>query len=156
MGIALLFLLASIGLAFTNKEIKQMLLSEHSVAGQLHLLGLNPVSTIILLITALIKTSLSEEILFRGFIAKRAINRWGFGPGNLLQALLFGLIHLLLFWLIAKTPILPCVFIFTFSSLAAWLIGHNMIRNGNGSIIPGWISHGAGNALAYFMLAFVI
>ena len=40
-----------------------------------------------------IRTGLSEEIVFRGFLLKRTMNKFGFGAGNLLQAILFGLLH---------------------------------------------------------------
>ena len=40
------------------------------------------------------QTGLSEEILFRGFLAKRLISRFGFATGNLLQGLVFGILHL--------------------------------------------------------------
>ena len=42
---------------------------------------------------AAVTTALSEEILFRGFLAKRLVSRLGFGAGNTLQALVFGAVH---------------------------------------------------------------
>lgn len=46
---------------------------------------------------ALFKTPLTEEILFRGFLAKRLISIAGFIKGNLLQSAIFGAIHAGLF-----------------------------------------------------------
>ncbi len=42
----------------------------------------------------IIQTGLSEEILFRGFLAKRLISRFGFATGNLLLSMAeaFGLL----------------------------------------------------------------
>ena len=44
-------------------------------------------------IYGLIRTGLSEEILFRGFILKRISNKFGFIAGNTIQAIAFGLMH---------------------------------------------------------------
>jgi len=41
------------------------------------------------LVYGLIQTGLSEEILFRGFLGKRFINKFGFITGNTIQALTF-------------------------------------------------------------------
>ena len=48
----------------------------------------------VILIWAVVQTSLSEEILFRGFLCKRLCNKWGETVGNALQALIFGMIHI--------------------------------------------------------------
>ena len=48
----------------------------------------------------IIQTGLSEEILFRGFLAKRLISRFGFATGNLPQGLVFGLLHGAMFFLV--------------------------------------------------------
>lgn len=45
------------------------------------------------LIYSWMQTSLSEEILFRGFIGKRLSSKFGFAIGNSAQALLFGAVH---------------------------------------------------------------
>ena len=49
----------------------------------------------VILIWAVVQTSLSEEILFRGFLCKRLCNKWGETIGNALQALIFGMVHIL-------------------------------------------------------------
>jgi membrane protease YdiL (CAAX protease family) len=95
---AVLFLLGGIGIVLVNTEIKEVMLTPPSIAGKLRALGLNIKSLTILIIIAGIKTSLSEEILFRGFIAKRLSYRLGFRLENFLQALIFSFIHGLLFW----------------------------------------------------------
>ena len=41
----------------------------------------------------MIQTGLSEEILFRGFLGKRLIAKFGFAVGNVVQGLLFGTLH---------------------------------------------------------------
>lgn len=46
---------------------------------------------------AFIQTGLAEEIFFRGFLAKRLIHQFGMNIGNIIQALLFGMVHGLIF-----------------------------------------------------------
>ena len=153
---SLIILIGVVGLIFIDDSIKQAVWSPYSVTGKLRLMGFSATSVIILLIIALFKTSFSEEILFRGFIAKQLINRLGFKTGNILQAVIFGLLHLLLFWLLAKSSFFQLTFIFVFSSFAGWTIGYIKEKFANGSIIPGWIAHGLGNTLSYFIIAFII
>jgi uncharacterized protein len=131
-------------------------LSPNSMTGKLRMLGLSGSTITILLITALFKTSLSEEILFRGFIAKRLINSLGFKNGNILQALIFGLLHLLLFVFLTKATVFSLTLILIFSSFAGWTIGYIKEKYANGSIIPGWLAHGIGNSISYFLIAFVL
>ncbi|WP_089874146.1 CPBP family intramembrane glutamic endopeptidase [Epilithonimonas hungarica] len=119
-------------------------------------MGVDGISIIILLIVAIFKTSFAEEILFRGFIAKQLINKIGFNAGNLIQAIIFGFIHLLLFWALTKTTIIFLLLSFLFSFIAGWTIGYIKEKYANGSIIPGWIAHATGNILSYFIIAFII
>lgn len=112
----------------------------------------------VLLMVALIKTSFAEEILFRGLIGKRLIHRLGFGPGNFIQAALFGSVHVLIF-LVPGGPelsILLAVIIFLLTGTAGWFMGYANEHIGNGSIIPGWTIHAVGNTVLYAWLAYVI
>lgn len=154
--VTLLFVSMGTGLTFIDAGIRQAVISPPSVTGNIRAMGCNGVSLSVLLIIALLKTSLSEEIFFRGFLAKRLIQLLGFKTGNLLQALIFGLIHLLLFWLLTRTTVLPLLIIFIFSSVAGWVIGYIKEKYARGSIIPGWIAHGLGNTLSYFIIAFML
>jgi len=52
------------------------------------------------LIIAWLKTSLAEEIFFRGFIGKRLIDRLGFLRGNGLQSVIFAAVHVAIFGLL--------------------------------------------------------
>jgi len=99
---------------------------------------------LMLALFTLVKTSLAEEILFRGFIGKRLIARLGFQWGNLLQSLIFGLAHL--GYLYGLTyQISAQLFIALYAFVAAWVIGWLNERFGNGSIVPGWVMHGTIN-----------
>lgn len=52
---------------------------------------------------AFLRTALSEEILFRGFVLKAIKNKAGFYAGNTVQALIFGLLHGIPFGLVTKS-----------------------------------------------------
>lgn len=153
---SILFLIGGLVLIFLDESIKQAVLSPPSVTGILRTMGLSGTSLIILLIVAIFKTALAEEILFRGFIAKQLTNKFGFKTGNLIQAIIFGVIHLFLFWALTKTTITFLLFSFLFSFIAGWTIGYIKEKYANGSIIPGWIAHATGNILSYIIIAFII
>ncbi|CAN5505082.1 CPBP family glutamic-type intramembrane protease [soil metagenome] len=156
IGASLLFVITGIGLTFLDEGMKQAVLSPDSVTGKLRLMGLNATSVTSLLIIAWCKTSLAEEIFFRGFIAKRLIHTLGLRLGNFLQAVIFGAIHVVLFWALTDTTLVPLTFIFAFSSIAGWTIGYIKEKYANGSIVPGWVAHGLGNTISYFIIAFFI
>ena len=153
---SVLILISGIILALTNAGIKEAVFAPNSVTGQIRQMGFSIIGVFTLLIIALFKTSLAEEIFFRGFIAKQLTNKFGFKIGNVLQALIFGLIHLILFWALTKTTIIPLLIIFSLSTIAGLLIGMVKEKYANGSIIPGWIGHGIGNVLAYSIIAFLL
>lgn len=128
-----------------------------TVAGRIQALGLTPETFAIIGVIAFLKTSGSEEILFRGLIAKRLIAWLGFGAGNTVHALIFATIHLLIFVAPggpAFDPVLAGALMgvgFTGGWVMAWI---NEKRAG-GSIAPGWLMHGLSNAIAYPALAFL-
>ena len=153
---SLIILLTGIGLTLVSDELKEVMFASESITGKIRALGFGVESITILLIIALLKTSFSEEILFRGFIAKRFINKMGFIKGNLTQAAIFGLIHLVLFLGIMQAQLLFLIYIFLLTGVAAYVIGYINEQVGKGSIIPGWIAHGLGNTLSYTIVAFLM
>ncbi len=153
---SILFVIGGLGIIFLDESIKQAVLLPPSVTGILRTMGLSGTSIIILLIVAIFKTALAEEILFRGFIAKQLTYKFGFKTGNLIQATIFGVIHLLLFWALTKATIIFLLFSFLFSFVAGWTIGYIKEKYANGSIIPGWIAHATGNTLSYAIIAFFV
>lgn len=98
-----------------------------------------------------LKTGLSEELLFRGIFARRLIAHLGFRWGNLVQACLFGGMHLgLVFLAGVSVPIgwLVCA-VFGATSAMGWLAGWLNERVADGSIAPGVMVHGLSNAVLY-------
>jgi membrane protease YdiL (CAAX protease family) len=153
--IALLLAGPVILLSVFNPEFKAILTHPDSVTGNIRELGFSAEAVLIVLITALLKTGLSEEIFFRGFLAKRLIAGVGFQTGNMLQAVIFGIIHTLLFLTISKNPLFLFV-IFLFPALGAYFKVILNEKMADGSIVPGWIAHGVGNVLAYSVIGFLI
>ncbi len=93
-----------------------------------------------------IRTGLSEEIVFRGFLLKRISSRWGFTAGNIIQALLFGALHGVPFglatqnvWITVIMTLLPGAF--------GWFQGWLNEKRAGGSIIPSWLLHGIINTV---------
>lgn len=155
-AVSLLFVAGGIAMALWNEEVRRMLMDPQTVTGHLRATGLNEHSILVLLLIAWVKTSLSEEIFFRGFLGKRLVKKLGFRTGNILQALIFGAVHLLLFALLLKAGAGACLFIFALSTLAGWVVGYIKEKYARGSIVPGWLAHGLGNSISYYVIAFVI
>ena len=135
-------------LAYFDSGFREVITGPTSMIGKFKDQGLQLSVLIILIIDAGIKTSLSEEILFRGFLAKRLISISGFQTGNILQAVIFGAVHALLFSLLTNN-ILYLTVIFIFPTVGAYFKTYLNEKLAGGSIIPGWIAHGVGNFTAY-------
>lgn len=103
---------------------------------------------IIILIKAIFQTSLSEEILFRGFIGKRFSKKFGTFYGNLIQAVLFGLPHGLPFILVYKSYVLGVTF-FISAAVVGSLQFHLNEKKADGSIVPSFIVHSTMNIISF-------
>ena len=112
LGISLLFLLFSI-VVFSWFDSSQTATATFYGKG----MGALPA----ILVYAILGTALPEEIFFRGFLLKRQQGKLGFLGANLLQSLLFGLFHALMF--IQLTGYLKAMAIMTFISLIAYIFG---------------------------------
>ena len=95
---------------------------------------------------AFLRTALSEELLFRGFILKRVQDIKGFSVGNTVQALLFGLMHGIPFGIVTRS--ISALFLLTLiPGLFGWYQGWLNEKQCEGSIVPSWIVHGCMNFL---------
>jgi len=99
---------------------------------------LNLTSVLAVLLREAFYVALGEEVFFRGFLGGWLIRSLGFGWGNLVQAAVFLLPHLLLLNLGAG---IWSIFIVQFA--AGWLQG--WLRHRSGSILPGWLVHTLSN-----------
>ncbi|MDN5726951.1 MAG: CPBP family intramembrane metalloprotease [Propionibacteriales bacterium] len=85
--------------------------------------------------------AIGEEVFFRGLLGGVLIRRLGFGWGNLLQALIFLVPHLVLLLVdIRLWPVIPVQF------AAGWMLG--WLRHKTGSFVPGAAVHTAANIAA--------
>ena len=130
LGMALVFLLFSVVL-FSWFDPSKTASADFSGKG----IGALPA----ILAYAILGTALPEEIFFRGFLLKRLQGKLGFLGANLIQSLLFGLIHALMF--IQLIGFLKAVMIFAFISLIAYVFGAINEKKAGGSILPSVFIH---------------
>ncbi len=142
---------------YAMPDFRELATAPATVAGKLRAAGFSTQTGILLLLYAWVQTSLSEEILFRGFIAKQLVRGFGFVWGNISQAIVFGAIHLVLFAAAAdiKLTFASAALLVTPPTFFGWLLGYLKDRQGNGSIVPGWLAHATSNTIAYTIIAFV-
>lgn len=155
LGIALILAVPLLLLAVLSSEFYEIFTDPDSVTGMIRNMGFGAEAIATLLVAAVIKTSLSEEVFFRGFLAKRLISLVGFQRGNALQALIFGILHTLIFLSITTNWAFLTV-IFVFPAIGAYVKVIVNEKYADGSIIPGWIAHGTANVIAYSFVGFVI
>ncbi len=115
-------------------------------------LGIKGIPTVI--VYALIHTSLSEELLFRGFLLKRISNKFGFITGNLIQAILFGLLHGVMF--VGYVGIVKAITIILFTGILAFVMGYINEKKADGSILPSWSIHFISNLFSGILSLFSI
>lgn len=102
-----------------------------------------------------IANGVAEEILYRGFLCKRFCARLGAIQGIILQAVLFGLMHNILYILVGlEVGIWYHTLTFIFTGMGALLLGWLNEKIYNGSIIPSVILHGIGNFITTMLIAF--
>lgn len=151
---SVLFVAPLLLLAFFSDEFRAIMLDPRSVTGKFHAMGFGIQSMFALLLLAVVKTALAEEILFRGFIAKRLIGFFGFRAGNIVQALLFGVIHTAIFAM-ATQNLLFLAIIFIVPAIGSYITVYLNEKLADGSIVPSWISHGLANVLSYSIVGFM-
>lgn len=100
---------------------------------------------IAVLFYAFIQTGLSEEILFRGFLGKRLSEKFGFRVGNTVQAVVFGLVHVVL--LSSAFTLLPLIGVGVLTAVSGWIMGWVNEEAAGGSILPSWMMHSLANLL---------
>lgn len=95
---------------------------------------------------AVVLRAVGEEVFFRGLIGGVLMRRLGFWWGNLLQALIFLIPHLLLLLVDVRLwPILPVQYV------AGLLLG--WLRHRTGTLVPGAAVHVLANILAGLITA---
>lgn len=105
------------------------------------------------LLVSFIQQAMAEEILFRGFLMKRLISRSGLLIGNIIQAAIFGSLHVL-FSISDSKDLIAYVIIFISTAAGGWLLGYLDEKLYNGSIFPSVLLHGFGNFIMVLSVAF--
>lgn len=105
-----------------------------------------------ILVYSFIQTSLSEEILFRGFLLKRLSKQFNYKNATGITAVIFGLVHLILIWNDATN--LQKTVIALYPMLASIILSWLNEKIFNGSILPSWIVHGTLNTIEALLEAF--
>lgn len=117
--------------------------------------GIGAAATLPALIENFIANGVAEEILYRGFLCKRLCGKLGTVAGIVLQAVLFGLMHNILYILVGlDVGLWYHILTFVFTGMGALLLGWLNEKIYNGSIIPSIVLHGAGNFIATMLVAF--
>lgn len=137
------FLLLSVFILYFLRDI-------NTASSEFSGMGIKAIPAI--LIYAILRTAIPEEILFRGFLLKRVANRFGFVAGNIVQALLFGLLHGVMFF--SSVGVLKAIIIIVFTGVVGWLMGYVNEKIADGSILPGLIIHAFANIFTGIYTAF--
>ena len=134
--------------ALTLYEIKGIETATSEFTG----LGIMAIPAIV--VYAAFNTAFPEELLFRGFLLKRLANKFGFNIANIMQALLFGALHGVMFF--SLVGVVKAILIILFTGVIAWFMGYINEKYSNGSIIPSWIIHTISNLFSGICAAFLI
>lgn len=105
-------------------------------------------------IYAVFNTSLPEEIFFRGFLMKRISVKTGYRTANIIQSIIFGLMHGIMFFKFVN--IWKAVLIILLTGSVAYAMAYINEKKANGSIFPSWIIHGCANIFASVVELFSI
>ena len=117
--------------------------------------GVGVIAILPALIENFIANGVAEEILYRGFLCKRFCQKIGVVQGIVLQAVLFGLMHNILYIVAGlDVGLWYHTLTFVFTGTGALLLGWLNEKIFNGSIIPSILLHGAGNFIATMLVAF--
>lgn len=145
LGISSAFIIISVFMLYMLRNVE-------SASSDFNGLGIKALPAII--IYAVLNTALPEEILFRGFLLKRVSNRFGFTAGNVVQAVIFGLMHGIMFF--SAVGMIKAILITLFTGIIAYLMGFTNEKKADGSILPSWCIHSIANIFSGLCAAFSI
>ena len=104
------------------------------------------------LVYAIFNTSLPEEILFRGFLLKRIASKFGYITANIIQSIIFSLLHGIMFFNVLG--VVKAIIIILFTGIVAFAMGYTNEKKANGSILPSWFIHAISNIFASIVAMF--
>lgn len=137
-----------------NPETLKLIENSSSVAANVFA-GIGAMAILPALIENFIANGLAEEILYRGFLCKRFCEKLGTGKGIILQAVLFGLMHNIIYIIAGlNVGLWYHTLTFIFTGTGALLLGYLNEKIFNGSILPSILLHGTGNFITSMLVAF--
>ncbi len=145
IGVSAAFLVLSVAILYFLKGVETAT-SDFS--------GLGAAAIPAILIYAILNTALPEEILFRGFLLKRISNKFGFAAGNTIQAVLFGLLHGVMFF--SAVGVFKALIVIVFTGGIGWCMGYTNEKTAGGSILPSWCIHAIANIFSGVCSAFLL
>ena len=83
---------------------------------------------------------------------KRLSNKFGFKVGNLIQSILFGIIHGIMFFQLVGG--VKAVLIILFTGAVGYAMGVINEKKSNGSILPSWSIHAMSNIFSSLISMF--
>lgn len=116
--------------------------------------GLGTAAIPAILVYAVLNTSFPEEIIFRGFLLKRLQSKFSFKVANVIQSIIFGAVHAVMFFNLVG--IVKAFIILIFTAAIAWFMGYTNEKKADGSIIPSWTIHAIANIFSGLCAAFII
>ena len=139
---------------FMDEESLNVLQTSESVSANIYT-GLGFIAIIPSLLTTFIANGLCEEVLFRGCICKRLCGKLGKIAGVIVQGILFGLMHNVIYILGGiDVSIQFHIVLFVFTGMGGLLLGILNEKIYNGSIVPSVLLHGLGNFISNVMIMF--
>lgn len=139
---------------FMDQKSLELLQTSESVSANIYD-GLGWIAIIPALLTTFIANGLCEEILFRGFICKRLCSKFGKITGVIIQGILFGLMHNMIYLLSGIDVSFQFhIVVFIFTGMGGFLLGMLNEKIYNGSIIPSVLLHGLGNFINNLSIMF--
>ncbi len=118
--------------------------SGRSARGVAELDTLSGIELLVILFLYGIRTGVSEELFFRGLIARGAFNRLGFSTGNIVQALVFAFPHVIAD---DRLNTMDTVMRVAIAGALGWVFGYVTHKKAQGSILPVMAAHVAMNML---------
>lgn len=117
--------------------------------------GLGAAAIIPVFLTTFIANGVAEELLFRGFLCKRLGAKFGTTAGIWIQAVFFGLMHVVLVFASGMSVGLDFyIYELVYTFLGALMLGIANEKLFDGSILPSICLHGAGNCISTLAVIF--
>ena len=118
-----------------------------------HFTGMGAKALLPAFIISFFQNAFAEELLFRGFLNKRFRSKMSLQGANILQAAIFGAMHIV-FAAATEVNLLSAAVMFTTTFIGGYMLGYLSEKIFSGSILPAVILHGCGNFITHLIAAY--